>query len=527
MRLSELMTALEVYEGRNLEPDPEITGVTEDSRRVQPGYLFVAVRGGTVDGHRFIPQALAAGAAAVVGEAAIHPEGWAACPYIQVPEAREALGWLQAAWHGYPSDRLVLTGVTGTDGKTTTTNLLHAILTAHGFDTGMVSTVNARIGAESHDTGLHTTTPLAGEVQSLLSRMVAYGSTHAVLETTSHGLDQRRVAGCEFDVAVFTNITHEHLNDHGSWDAYFEAKARLLRNLTGQRRKTNRADKVAVLNMDDGAYARLREVARQADVPRILSYALAEGVGISADLRAHAVRLTPRGLRFELESPWGGGEIASPLVGLFNVSNILAAAAAALALGASLEAVIDGVGRFAGILGRMQAIDAGQPFLALVDFAHTPNALRRALEATRSMTSEGGRIILVFGSAGLRDRDKRWMMGEVAGEWADFTIVTAEDPRTESLEAIMAETQQGLERMGRQLGVDFALIADRGLAIRRAVEMARPGDVVIACGKGHEQSMCFGTTEYPWDEPTAMRLALEGTYLDTLPTSDRGAERCP
>jgi UDP-N-acetylmuramoyl-L-alanyl-D-glutamate--2,6-diaminopimelate ligase len=521
MRLGELLAALVVYEGRNVNPAVDITGVTDDSRRVLPGSLFVAVRGATVDGHRYIPQALAAGAAAVAGEAPYDAQVVGTQPYIQVPEAREALGWLHAAWHGYPSDRLVLTGVTGTDGKTTTTNLLYAILSDHGYDTGMVSTVNARIGAESYDTGLHTTTPLAGEIQGLLSRMAAHGSTHAVLETTSHGLEQRRVAGCEFDAAVVTNITHEHLNDHGSWEAYFQAKARLLRGLTRQQRKTNLGEKVAVLNGDDGAYVRLLQVAHEVGVPHILTYAVAAGEqdALRAEVSASGVRLTPQGLHFRLDSPWGSAEIASPMVGLFNVCNILAAATAGLALGASMEAVVGSVERFASITGRMEAVDAGQPFLALVDFAHTPNGLRRALEAARDMTAEGGRVIAVFGSAGLRDRDKRWMMGEVAGELADFTIVTAEDPRTEPLEQILAETQQGLERVGRQAGVDFTLIADRGLALRRAVEMARPGDVVIACGKGHEQSMCFGTTEYPWDERTAMQLALEGKQLTTLPTS--------
>ncbi len=526
MRLGDLLAALDSYEAWNLDPGLDIAGITDDSRSVEPGYLFVAVRGATVDGHRFIPAALAAGAVAVAGEADFKAALTGVSPYIKVREAREALGWLHAAWYGYPSDRLTLTGVTGTDGKTTTTNLIHAILSDNGFDTGMVSTVNARIGAESYDTGLHTTTPLSAEIQSLLSKMVAHGSTHAVLETTSQGLEQRRVAGCEFDLAVFTNITHEHLDDHGSWEAYFAAKARLFWGLTRQRRKSNYADKVAVLNMDESSYARWVEVVREAGVARILTYGVAEdqqrlAQGEGADVRAREIRLTPQGLRFELESPWGSAEIVSPLVGLFNVSNILAAAAACLAQGASLEAVVRGVGRFAAIRGRMEAIDAGQPFRAIVDFAHTPNAMRRALEAARDMTAEGGRLIVVFGSAGLRDHEKRRMMGEVAGELADYTVVTADDPRTEPLAQIMAEIQRGLEEAGREAGTDFTLIPDRGSAIRRAVEMAQAGDVVIACGKGHEQSMCIGTVEYPWDDPTAMRLALEGKSLDTLPTSSR------
>lgn len=514
MELRELLVALPDYLLLRDAGNPDITSVTDDSRDVRPGALFVAVTGGTFDGHHYVLQAVAAGAGAIVAERSVAGDG-DEIPYIVVPDSREALGWLHAGWSGYPSDDLTLVGVTGTDGKTTTTNLIHAILGAASIDAGMISTVNAQIGANSFDTGLHTTTPPAAEVQHLLAEMVDYGSTHAVLEVTSHGLSQHRVAGCEFDVAVITNITHEHLDHHGTWDAYVAAKAGLFRGLTTQRRKRNLDDKIAVLNRDDASFDQLVGI----PVANQILYGIErEDVAVTA----RDVRFTPDGLRFKLDSDWGSVPIASPLVGLFNVSNILAAASACLGLGLSLTTVARGVRRIQGVPGRMQTIDAGQDFLAIVDFAHTPNALRRALEAARSMTGSEGRVIVAFGCAGQRDREKRWMMGEVAGELADFTVATAEDPRTESLDQILAEMEIGLRKMGGRRSDSYELVHDRGEAIRLAVEMAQPGDVVMACGKGHEQSMCFGTVEYPWDDREAMRLALEGKTLATLPTAGHG-----
>lgn len=504
MLLNTLLAALP--HPQTLVQDVDIAGITDDSRRVTPGALFVAATGLSVDGHRFIPAALEAGAVAVVGE---RPAAELALPadfpYAQVPDARAALGWLHAAWRGFPSRRLTLIGVTGTDGKTTTTNLLYAMLRAAGLNAGMISTVNAQIGETSYDTGLHTTTPSSGEIQGYLAEMVAAGATHAVLETTSHGLAQQRVAGCDFDVAVVTNITHEHLDYHGSFAGYRDAKAQLFRGLTTAARKPGQP-KIAILNRDDpGSYEYLRAIPAEV----CLSYSLAEG-----DIRARDIIFSPAGLRFTLAVPQGETAIESTLVGAYNVSNLLAAAATALALGVSLEAVAAGARAVRGVPGRMERIGGGQDFTAIVDFAHTPNALRRTLEAAREMVAPGARVIVTFGCAGLRDREKRRLMGEVAAELADLTVITAEDPRTESLEAIMAETAAALERGGRVEGRDFWRVPDRGAAILRAVELARPGDVVLACGKGHEQSMCFGETEYPWDDREAMRAALRGEALE-------------
>ncbi|MBN1487900.1 MAG: UDP-N-acetylmuramoyl-L-alanyl-D-glutamate--2,6-diaminopimelate ligase [Anaerolineae bacterium] len=491
----------------------EVSGITEDSRQVKPGFLFVAVPGVSVDGHRFIEAALTSGAVCVVGQQPVEslpiPPGF---PYVEVPDSRIALGWLNAAWRDFPSRKMIMVGITGTDGKTTTTNLLYQMLTAAEFKTGMISTVNARIGDQDYDTGLHTTTPPAPDVQRYLAQMVAANVTHAVLETTSHGLAQQRLAGCGFDVAVVTNITHEHLDYHGTWEAYRDAKAMLFRALAKSQAKEEQP-KIAILNRDDElSYAALKDI--RADWQ--ISYGIEHD---DADLTAHNVQFLPEGIRFMLHSPWGNAEICSSLVGAYNVSNILAAASAALALGVSPELVAQAVLAFRGVPGRMERIDMGQTFTAIVDFAHTPNALRRTLETARQMVSDSGRVIAVFGSAGLRDKAKRRMMGEVAGELADLTVLTAEDPRTESLDVILAESAAGVEQYGRQEGVDFWRVPDRGAAIRYAVKLARPGDIVLACGKGHEQSMCFGDIEYPWDDREAMRYALRGETLDVLPTA--------
>jgi UDP-N-acetylmuramoyl-L-alanyl-D-glutamate--2,6-diaminopimelate ligase len=496
--------------------DIDVFGIATNSQQVEPGDLFVAVPGVHVDGHRFIADAVGNGAVAVVGELPPQTLGdvpWGAFTYVRVADARKALGWICAAWHDFPSRKMTLVGVTGTDGKTTTVNLIYAILRAAGFNAGMISTVNARIGAEEIDTGLHTTTPDAPDVQRYLAQMVEAGTTHTVLEVTSHGLAQQRVAGVDFDVAVITNITHEHLDAHGSLEAYQKAKASLFEGLAHSFHKPD-VPKVAVLNRDDDSFRYL------SPIPADRQIAYGEGGEVSA----RDVQFAPDATRFTLVLLGGDVAVETALVGEFNVSNILAAASVGVALGVSPNAIIEGIVAVEGIPGRMERIDAGQDFLALVDFAHTPNALEQALRTARAMTrkaaQEEGRIIVVFGSAGLRDREKRAMMGHVAGRLADAVIVTAEDPRTESLEEIMAESAAAAEAEGKREGVDLWRVPDRGEAILKACQMARAGDVVIVCGKGHEQSMCFSTTEYPWDDREAMRRALRGETLDTLPTAE-------
>jgi UDP-N-acetylmuramoyl-L-alanyl-D-glutamate--2,6-diaminopimelate ligase len=478
MRLSELARALPEQPLWSAG-DPDINDVCSDSRRATPGCLFVAVPGATRDGHDYIPQAVRDGAAAIVGERADPKAG---VPYLRVANARRALGQLAAVWHGYPSRRMTLVGVTGTDGKTTTINLLYEILRAAGIAAGMISTVSARIGGEELDTGFHVTTPDALQVQGFLAQMAAAGLTHALIEVTSHGLAQERVAGCEFDVAVITNITHEHLDYHGSYEAYREVKGRLFSGLGSTSPKPFNPRRLAVLNRDDSSFEYLRSVA----TAPTLSY----GSEAAADMRAERIVYSPHGIAFDLAYGGTTWAVRSPLVGAFNVANILAALGAAIAgLGVKAQPAIAALEGMQGVPGRMERIDLGQPFTALVDFAHTPNALRRALAAARTMTR--GRVIVVFGSAGLRDRAKRRLMAEAAIELADLAVLTAEDPRTESLQAILEEMAAGALARGGVEGRSFIRVADRGQAMREAVRRAQPGDLVMACGKGHEQSMLW------------------------------------
>ena len=536
MRLSELIVALPAVQGRS-GGDVDIQGIVADSRQARPGALFVAVPGISVDGHCFIGEAVAAGAVAVVGERRPEELGtdrdgpplpWGTFAYVRVAAAREAWGWLCAAWHDFPSRKMTVIGVTGTDGKTTTVHLVHAILGAAGLNAGLISTVSARIGEREVDTGLHTTTPDPPDVQRYLAGMVEGGATHAVLEVTSHGLAQHRVAGCDFDVAAVTNITHEHLDFHGTLTAYQQAKRSLFEGLVRSFQKPG-TPKTAILNHDDDSFRYLSPIS----IDHRFVYAVEGGAGTPAAplsapaskstgiVTARNARFAPDRTKFSLRTPVGEVEVETPLIGAFNISNVLAAASVALALGIELDAIRRGVAAVQGVPGRMERVDEGQSFLALIDFAHTPNALRRALEAARGTIGEGGRVIVVFGCAGLRDQTKREMMGREAGRLADRVIITAEDPRTESLDEIVAKSVAAATAAGKREGVDLWRVPDRGEALLLACQLARAGDVVIACGKGHEQSMCFGTTEYPWDDREAMRRALHGDTLDTLPTARR------
>ncbi len=475
-----------------------IEAISCDSRQVSAGSLFVAYRGVSVDGHDFAHQAVANGAVAIVAER--HLDGLDV-PLVVVPDGRQALANLSAAWHGFPSHQLTVVGVTGTDGKTTTCNLLHSILVAAHRRAGLVTTVNAVIGQREMDTGLHTTTPDAPDMQRYLAEMVAADMEIAVLEVTSHGLQQHRVAACDFDVAVVTNITHEHLDIHGSLEAYQQAKARLFHHLLDGLRKPG-VPKVAVLNSGDDSYRYLRPI----PADRQVIYGLEGALATDANLVATRVERSAADTRFTVQSDPGEFELRTVLVGDYNISNILAATGAALALGVPVEAVQRGVWDVKGIVGRMERVHEGQPYAAIVDFAHTPNALAQALGTARTLT--GGRVIAVFGSAGLRDVQKRAWMGEIGGRLADVTVLTAEDPRTEPVNTILDEMARGAERAGAVEGQSYYRVADRAEAIQFAVDLARDSDLVIACGKGHEQSMCYGTVETPWSEHQALRNAI-------------------
>jgi UDP-N-acetylmuramoyl-L-alanyl-D-glutamate--2,6-diaminopimelate ligase len=503
-------------------PQRNITGITDDSRQVQPGFIFVAYRGIETDAHKYIPSAIQRGASAIVCEYHWHNDDiLPAAPTLLVKNGREAFAWLCAAFHHFPSRSIVLIGVTGTDGKTTTSTLIYNILKAAGHKVGLISTVNAVIGDKTYDTGLHTTTPDADDIQNYLSQMRDVGTTHCVLEVTSHGLSHHRVDGCEFDVAVVTNITHEHLDLHGSREAYRAAKGRLFAMLADHaahhppahvsKSSSKLKNKVAVLNANDTySYEYLANVSASITQTHYI-HQPSESIGDLMEHLAHShqqvscklVDHSPTGMTLKILSPLGQMTVQSPFIGDFNVSNILAAVGTAMALGVPKLAMIEGVANTQSVPGRLERIVTGQPFTAIVDFAHTPNALMNVLHTLRRITQH--RLIVVFGCAGERDAQKRPMMAQIAAELADIAIFTAEDPRRESLDKIMAEMMNGVPAYAQ---TRVLRIHDRAEAIRTACLIANEGDVVVACGKGHEQSMCFGTTEYPWDDRIAMRDAL-------------------
>jgi UDP-N-acetylmuramoyl-L-alanyl-D-glutamate--2,6-diaminopimelate ligase len=406
-------------------------------------------------------------------------------------------------------------GVTGTDGKTTTCNLLFNILKEAGIPTGMVTTVNAVLGSQVVDTGFHVTTPDSPQLQRYLARMVVEGLTHAVLETTSHGWSQHRVASCEFDIGVVTNITHEHLDEHGNFEDYRAAKARLFKSLVSTVQKPFGNPRLAVLNADDASFDFLAQVSPSG----YKTYGFSQGVHVSA----HQLDLDSQGSHFIVRGPGWEVPVSCHLPGHYNVLNCLAAITAAVfGVGAEPAVAARGITKLESIPGRMQTIDLDQNFNVIVDFAHTPNALKNVLAAVRAHTS--GRVIAIFGSAGLRDREKRQMMAEISTLNADLTIFTAEDPRTESLELILKDMAAGAEIQGGVEKETFWRVSDRGEAIRFGLSLARKGDTVLVCGKGHEQSMCFGEVEYPWDDRIAVRAALaellgcEGPEMPFLPT---------
>jgi UDP-N-acetylmuramoyl-L-alanyl-D-glutamate--2,6-diaminopimelate ligase len=476
--------------------DVQISGIALDNRLVKQGDLFVAMKGSHADGHDYILDAVKRGAAAVVGDKTIAN---LSIPYMQVENSRQSLTWLAAKFYDNPGRKLTVIGVTGTDGKTTTCNLIFKILLAAGLKAGLISTVNVVIEDELIDSGFHVTTPDAPDVQRYLSRMVNAGITHVVLETTSHGWAQYRVDACEFDVGVVTNITHEHLDQHGSFENYRAAKARLLQSLQTTLTKAQGNPRLAVLNHNDSSF---RYLSRIAGNPQVCY-----GFDRKSDLRAEDRKYSPGGINFVTVGKEFWVPVTSQLVGEYNVENCLAAMAAAIyGLGIAPEIAASGIASLSGIPGRMERIDLGQSFSAIVDFAHTPNALRVAIETARKMTEK--KIIVIFGSAGLRDKEKRTLMAEVATELADISIFTAEDPRSEPVEEILEEMARGARNKGGKERKSFWQKPDRREAIRMGVRLAQTGDILMACGKGHEQSMCFGTTEYPWDDRIAMRAAI-------------------
>ncbi|HEX6401271.1 MAG TPA: UDP-N-acetylmuramoyl-L-alanyl-D-glutamate--2,6-diaminopimelate ligase [Actinomycetota bacterium] len=451
-----------------------VRGTAFDSRRVGPGVLFFCVSGAAADGHAFAAAAREAGAAALVVERWLDLDA----PQVLVPSVRAAMGPMSSVVHGDPSASLTVVGVTGTNGKTTVVHLLDAILRAAGHRTGAIGTTGARIGDEP--VPLARTTPEAPDLQALLARMRDAGTTAVAMEVSSHALAQGRVDGIRFDVAAFTNLSQDHLDFHPSMEAYFEAKASLFR----PERTVH-----GVLNVDDAWGRRLLDL----DLPRTTF-----GVEHPADVSATDVRVDVSGSSFTVD----GVRYATPLRGAFNVSNCLAAIACGRVLGIDPEEVVRGIASVEEVPGRMQPIPAGSGPLVVVDYAHTPDSIRSVLAAARPLAT--GRVIVVFGCGGDRDRAKRTPMGTAATEGADLTVVTSDNPRSEDPLAIIAEVERGAAAGGGRYVVE----PDRRAAIRLALAEAAEGDVVVIAGKGHETVQELGDRTVPFDDRVVAREEL-------------------
>jgi UDP-N-acetylmuramoyl-L-alanyl-D-glutamate--2,6-diaminopimelate ligase len=459
---------------------PHLSGVGVDSRTIQPGMLYVAVRGSQADGHRFAAQAVRRGAAALVVEA---PQQ-SGIPEVVVRDGRRSALVLGSAWYGSPGRRLTLIGVTGTNGKTTTTGLIRHLFNDAG-QAGSIGTLGAFDGTDQPVTSTagSLTTPGPLDLQATLAAMLERGVSHVVMETSSHSLDQGRLDGLTFAAGVFTNLTRDHLDYHGTMEAYLASKLRLssLLHLEG----------IEVVNQDEAAWSALPP-----RMPRITF-----GIDSAADVRATGVVLDSRGSRFLLNGRFGSLEASLPLLGDFNVANALAAAATALGLGRPMAQVVERLACAPQFPGRMERI-SDTPCIVLRDYAHTPDALERALTSLRPLTA--GRLIAVFGCGGDRDRGKRAIMGRLAAQLSDLAIATSDNPRTEDPGAIIDDIEQG---MG---GMPHLRIVDRLAAIHAALGEGRPGDTILLAGKGHETYQVIGTEKFPFDEREIVQEAVRG-----------------
>lgn len=474
--------------------DPEVTGLCYDSRRLKPGDCFIAIPGTHTDGHRYVETALRDGAVAAVVQ---HRVG-TAWPQVVVGDTRRALALMASTFFQHPSRSMTVIGVTGTDGKTTTTTMIHQLLQASGRKTGAMSTVDIRIGDRIDLNESRQTTLEALEIQEELAHMRDAGIEYAVIETSSHGLALQRVVGVDYDVAVFTNIAHEHLDFHKTIEAYREAKASLI-DLTAASWPKG-ITKTAILNADDPSYAYL--------VKRAIDRRITYGLQMAADLKASRVEATAEGLSIDAGTPLGPLSLRLKLSGRWNASNALAAAAAGVALGLTLDEIRRGLQQYGGVSGRMERVDLGQPFSVIIDYAHTPQSLEKVLRELRPITK--GKLIAVFGSAGDRDREKRPWMGEIAARLSDYAVFTNEDPREEDAMAILNEIAAGAEEVGWTEGEHYARIEDRRQGIAHAIRRARPGDTVLLAGKGHERSILIGRGKEPWDERAVAEAAIRG-----------------
>jgi UDP-N-acetylmuramoyl-L-alanyl-D-glutamate--2,6-diaminopimelate ligase len=493
MTFAELVEPLRTAE-RQGNLDIAVTALTDDSRAVKPGSVFVAVKGERVDGHAFVGKAVEAGAAALVVQKGQNVTATPSVPVVRVDDSRRVLGVLAGRFYREPASRLCMVGVTGTNGKTTVTYLCKGVLEAAGRHVGLIGTVAYQIGDERLPAA-HTT-PGAVELQALLARMADAGMNAAVMEVSSHALAMDRTAGCEFDVAIFTNLTQDHLDFHVDMDGYFQAKLRLFADLDPAGRKLR--PKRAIVNIDDVRGARVCEASR---VP-VWTYATQK----PADIRAEDIRLALGGTRFTAATPHGRFPVESRLVGEHNVYNILAAIGVGLHEGLSPEIIQRGITSVVNVPGRFERVEAGQDFTVVVDYAHTDDALLRLLTAAQALKT--GRVITVFGCGGDRDRGKRPKMGRVAARLSDVVFLTSDNPRSEDPAAILREIEVGVREALTEKRIRYEVIADRRAAIEAAVREAKSGDTVLIAGKGHEDYQIIGATRLHFDDREVARAAL-------------------
>ena len=465
-------------------PDVPVSGLECDSRKIERGFVFVALRGAKLDGNAFIGEAARRGASAVIADAV--PDSPTGVPVVSVPDSREAAARLASAFYGHPSKRLKIVGVTGTNGKTTTTYLAEFLLDQHQKKPGVIGTVSYRYAGV--ETPAVETTPGPLDLQRLFSAMVQSGCESAVMEVSSHALDQHRVGGIDFTAAVFTNLTQDHLDYHGSMQAYFESKAKLFSGLS--------SGSTAVLNCDDAWSAKLAGLT----AARVLTF----GIERDADLRALSLRRNADSMDFELVHRGRRTAVSLPLIGRHNVYNALAALGVCEALGVPVEEAARSLRAFPGVPGRLEAVRCGQPFTVLVDFAHTPDGLENVLQALAEHRQK--KLFVVFGCGGDRDRTKRPKMAAIAAQWADFVYVTSDNPRSEKPQAIADEICAGFPSGFRNRTV----VLDRRKAIRQALLAARAGDIVLLAGKGHERAQIIGDQALPFSDREEAEKVLNG-----------------
>ena len=498
------MNFLELLDGVEMSAqsgNPQITGVEYDSRWVKPGNVFVAMRGESSDGNRFVEQAIAAGAVAVVTDSDVAPMKVA---WAKVPHGRRALAAVSANYYRRPAEKLAITGITGTNGKSTTAFLLESILRAAARKTTLIGTIEYHLAGRVLPAPHTTPEPLG--LQRLFSEAVENGATEVAMEVSSHALVQQRTFGIAFDVAVFTNLTRDHLDYHKTMDEYFAAKRLLFaRSQSGWPR-------VAVLNIDDEIGLQLVKFCKEQGT-RVVTYGLARG-----DFHATKIEVSSRNTSFDLVTPHGTVAIKSPLIGRVNIYNMLAASAAAWSRDCNLESISAGVEALMRVPGRFERVDCGQPFTVVVDYAHTDDALRNLTSLAREFVKPAnGRVITVFGCGGDRDRSKRPLMGEAAGKGSDFVVLTSDNPRSEDPLAIINDAIVGLQRSG----IKYLTEPDRRAAVHFAVSEARPGDIVLVAGKGHEQMQITRRGTIPFDDRQVAAEALRALGYERSITVER------